>query len=375
MKRKPRVMIVLGTRPEIIKLAPILMELQKQTSLFEPVLVWSGQHIELAKPFLKLFGLKPKYSFEVMQENQASTDICAKTIQKLTPLFAEEKPELLLVQGDTTTAFTAALCAYYHQIRIAHVEAGLRSGNALQPFPEEKNRELISHLAEWNFAPTGQAKENLLREGIAPKSIFVVGNSVVDSLRWLLKNYPPPGQPPHISINPEKEKLLVVTSHRRENFGAPLQNICDAVKKLVLRNPVLKVAFPVHLNPKVRQVVFKKLGGLKRVCLLPPLGYIPFIHLLTHATAILTDSGGVQEEAPYLGKPVLVLRDVTERPEGIAVGASRIIGRDSEQIVSSLEGLLSSPKQYQEMAKFRSPYGKGETAKKIIRILIEASQK
>lgn len=354
-------MVVLGTRPEIVKLAPIWRELTAHSDLFKTELVWSGQHLELAKPFLDAFKLNPDYCFDIMIPNQSSTDICTAAMQKLADLFASKKPDLVIVQGDTTTAFVAALTAFYHKIPVAHVEAGLRSGDPDQPFPEEKNRKLISHLAKWHFAPTLQSRENLLREGVDPQSIYVVGNTVVDSLQWLLKKYPPPANPYH--------KLLVVTAHRQENFGEPLEHICSAIQKLVKHHKDLQIIFPVHLNPKVRQTVFERLGNTDRIQLVDPLDYISFIHLLTHSYAVLTDSGGVQEEAPCLGKPVLILRDVTERPEGILQGASRLAGRKTAEIFTSVDRLLCNTDEYQKMAKIRYPFGRGNSAKKIIETL------
>lgn len=362
-------MVVLGARPEIIKLAPILFELQKEKDRFQTELIWSGQHRELAKPFLELFKLKPINFFNIMRINQTSTDICEETMNKLSNLFKKSRPDLLMVQSDTTTAFTAALCAYYHQISVAHVEAGLRSGNPHQPFPEEKNRELISHLAQFNFAPTPIAKQNLLQEHINPKSIFVVGNSVVDALHWLLKEYLRSKRTNLISFNPEKEKLLLVTAHRRESFGAPLRHICEALLALVQRHQDLKIVFCVHLNPQVQKTVFKILRNKKQIDLFPPLDYITFIHLMLQAAAILTDSGGIQEEGPSLGIPVFVMRDVTERPEGIVCGTNILVGRKTDKIVQAVEKALYQPAIYRKMARVCHPFGKGDTAKKIVHIL------
>ncbi|MDO8527034.1 MAG: UDP-N-acetylglucosamine 2-epimerase (non-hydrolyzing) [Deltaproteobacteria bacterium] len=364
-------MVVLGTRPEIIKLAPILFELEKATNRFQTDLVWSGQHIELAKPFLKLFGLKPRHSFEIMIPNQTSGDICSLTMGKLSGLVKKSKPDLLMVQGDTTTAFTAALCAFYHGVPVAHVEAGLRSGHPDQPFPEEKNRKLISHLSTFNFAPTLLAKQNLLKEKIDPKSVFVVGNSVIDAIQWLLKHHPKPKTTNFAPFDPKKEKLLLVTAHRRESFGTPLENICKALVILARRHSNLKIVFPVHSNPKVQEIVLPILKNHKQIHLMPPLDYVSFIHLLTQSFAILSDSGGVQEEAPALGKPALILRDVTERPEGIAMGVNRLVGRETGRIITGVEALLNDPVEYKKRARVCFPFGRGNAAEKIVRILKE----
>lgn len=355
-------MAVLGTRPEAVKVAPVVLELQKYPKRFKVDLVWSGQHAKLARPFLKMFNLRPNCDFNIMKPNQTLAGIVSAVSLKLNEHINKSKPDVILVQGDTTTAFVSALCGYYNKVPVAHLEAGLRSFNAYHPFPEEKNRELLSHLAEWNFAPTNYAKKNLLREGINPKAIYVVGNSVVDAIHWLLKRYPPPKQN-------WDGKLLVVTAHRRESFGEPLKNICKAVAALVKKHEDLKVVFPVHPNPCVRHVVMKTLGRLDRVELAPPMDYLEFIHLLANCSAALTDSGGVQEEAPCLGKPVLITREVTERPEGVMAGASKVVGREMGNIISAVEKLLFNPKEYSQMARVRYPFGRGDTSKQVVEVL------
>ena len=350
----------MGTRPEAIKLAPVIFELGRHGKDFKADVVWTGQHLTLARPFLELFQIKPAFHFDVMQKNQSLADTANRILKKLDPLFKRERPDMVLVQGDTTTAFIATLCAFYNKIPVAHVEAGLRTGNPHQPFPEEKNRELVSHLASLHFAPTRISKKNLLDEGVDPDSIFVVGNSVVDALMWLVKRYPPPRTKTDV-------KTLLVTLHRRESFGTPLKNICDAIASLVKRNRDLKVIFPVHPNPNVKKTVTNKLGGVKQIRLMSPLDYVSFIHHLSNCSAVLTDSGGIQEEAPCLGKIALVVRDVTERPEGIAAGSNILVGREPRNIIAQVERVLYNKKKLSCSARF--PFGKGDTAKKIVKIL------
>lgn len=361
-------MAVLGTRPEVVKLAPILHELKRHPKSFKVDLVWTGQHVELARPFLKLFELKHDHFLNIMKPNQTLADIVAAVSVKLSALIARLRPDILMVQGDTTTAMIAALCAYQAKVKVAHIEAGLRSFNKYHPFPEEKNREIISHLSDLNFAPTNVSKKNLLREGTDPKTIHVVGNSVVDALHWLLKKYPSP-QGGEGKGEGENEKLLLVTAHRRESFGEPLKNICKALLTLAKRHADLQIIYPVHPNPNVRKVVYKMLGGRKNIKLIEPLEYLPFIHLLSQCSVALSDSGGVQEEAPCLGKPVLIMREVTERPEGVKAGASKLVGRDTNKIIRAVEGLLYNPRNYTKMARVRYPFGRGDTAIRVVSIL------
>lgn len=362
MKRRTKIMVVLGTRPEVIKLAPILHELKKHRRYFSVDLVWTGQHVQMVKPFLKLFNLKHDYYLNIMKHDQMLADIIAGVATKLSVLIERQRPDILMVQGDTTTVLIAALCAYQAKIKVAHIEAGLRSFNKYHPFPEEKNRELTSHLSDFNFAPTSVSKRNLLKEGIDPKTIYVVGNSVVDAIQWLLKKHPP--------LKKKVDgKMLLVTAHRRESFGRPLKNICSAFVKLVKKHKDLQIIYPVHLNPNVRQTVLRMLEGYKQIKLIEPLDYLSFIHLMTRCTAILSDSGGVQEEAPCLGKPVLIMREVTERPEGVKAGSNILVGREVKGIVKAVEGVLYNPKVYARMARIRYPFGKGDTAKRVIRVL------
>lgn len=367
--KKKKIAVILGTRPEIIKLAPILFELGKYKKYFKTDIIWSGQHLQLAKPFLKTFHIQPNHDLKIMRPNQSSPDICSRTMKKLDKLLKRQNPDIVMIQGDTTTAFTASLCAYYNRIPVAHIEAGLRSGNPHHPFPEEKNRELISHVTNLQFAPTALAKKNLLKEGVDPKSIFVVGNSVIDAVKWLLKEYPSPKKLDLIDYDPKKDKLLVVTAHRRESFGRPLQNICRAIVKLARKHNDLKIILPVHLNPNVSNIMMKKLKGISNIYLTKPLDYVSFIHLLIHSTAILTDSGGIQEEAPGLGKPLLIAREVTERPEGVKAGSNRLVGRETNAIISAVETILYNPNIYQKMSRVRYPFGKGNTAKKVVQVL------
>jgi UDP-N-acetylglucosamine 2-epimerase (non-hydrolysing) len=277
-----------------------------------------------------------------------------------------EKPSIILVQGDTTTTFAASLAAFYHKIKIGHVEAGLRTKNKYSPFPEEMNRTLVSCLADIHFAPTEWARENLLTEGIDPKNIFVTGNTVIDALLWILEK----NSEVDLGVNLDNKKTILLTAHRRENFGRPLQNICEALKILIDGNSSIQIVYPVHPNPNIRDVVIKKLGEIDRIHLIEPLDYMHFVHLINRSYLILTDSGGIQEEAPSLGKPVLVLRNETERPEGIQAGTVKIVGTEIDRIVESVEKLLSDHTEYEKMAKASNPYGDGHSSDRIVSIVL-----
>jgi len=363
-----KVLTIFGTRPEAIKLAPIIKELEKQSDKFVSRVCITGQHREMVDPFLKLFNIKPDWNLNIMKPNQTLLDITLSILSNINIVLEQEKPDIVLVQGDTTTAFVAALAAFYLKIKIGHVEAGLRTKNKYNPFPEEINRRLISHIADLHFAPTERAKANLLAEGINENAIFVVGNTVVDSLFMILKLTETHNPSVYIRLDPKK-KLILVTAHRRESFGEDLRNICLALRRIVALKKDVEIVYPAHLNPKVQEQIKDILVGSERIYIIPPLDYISFIHLMKRAYLILTDSGGIQEEAPSLGKPVLVLRKATERPEAIEVGAAKLVGVDVENIVNQTLLLLEDKEEYERMVNAPNPFGDGHAAERIVRII------
>ncbi len=364
-------MLVFGTRPEAIKMIPVILELQKQQDKFHSVLVSTGQHKEMLDQILSLFNIKPDYDLNIMKEDQTLSDIVVNSINGLDPIIKKEKPELLLVQGDTSTAFAAALTAFQNKVKVGHVEAGLRTFNNYNPFPEEMNRKLISQIAGLNFAPTSKSKQNLLNEKIPENTIYLTGNTVIDALFLTIKK---PYDLSNLGIEFSKnKKMILLTAHRRESFGKPMEDICMAVSALARKyKDEIYFVFPVHPNPNVRRVVDEKLKGIPNIILTDPLDYHPFAHLMEKANFILTDSGGVQEEAPSLGKPVLVLRDTTERPEAISAGCVKLIGTDKDRIISEAGALLKDSQVYEKMAKAVNPYGDGKAAKRIVEIIINA---
>jgi len=360
------ILTVFGTRPEAIKLAPVIRELARR-SLPTRVCV-TAQHRELLDPLLEFFEIPAHYDLGIMEPDQDLFHVTTETLMRLREVLRRERPELLLVQGDTTTCFAAALAAYYERIPIAHVEAGLRTGEKYSPFPEEMNRRLTDHLADWLFAPTELAGRNLLSEGVPNERVFITGNTVVDALQLVLKDERFRRLPIPVEIT-QGHRLVLVTAHRRESFQRGLASICRALRELVERHDDVEIVYPVHLNPNVQGTVRRILGGAKRVHLLEPLEYLPFLKLMEQATLILTDSGGIQEEAPTFGVPVLVMRDVTERPEGIAAGVAKLVGTDPECIVEEASVLLEDPAAYARMARAENPYGDGWAAERIVRII------
>lgn len=357
-------MAVFGTRPEAIKMAPVVLELGKCPQI-ETLVAVTAQHREMLDQVLKLFDIRPDFDLNIMSEGQTLFDITSRALLGLDKVFASAKPDVVLVHGDTTTTFAGALAAYYHQIEVGHVEAGLRTQNKFSPFPEEMNRRLTGSLADLNFAPTTTAKKNLLREGIDEEKIFVTGNTVIDALYQTVRadfNFP--------DFKLDGKRVILVTTHRRENLGEPMRQVYKALKSLVEEFPDVEIIFPVHKNPKVRSVVNEELGGLERVCLIDPLDYEPFANLMNRATLILTDSGGVQEEAPALGKPVLVLRDTTERPEAVDAGTVKLIGTNQEKVYGAAKLLLTDAAAYKKMAEAQSPYGDGHAAQRIVKALL-----
>jgi UDP-N-acetylglucosamine 2-epimerase (non-hydrolysing) len=359
--RKVRIMVTFGTRPECIKLAPVINAL-RQRDEFELILTVTAQHREMLDQFLDFFGLRPDYDLNIMQHGQSLSQLTSRALLGLTEVLNSEKVDMVIVQGDTTTAFAAALTAYYERIPIAHVEAGLRTRDKFQPFPEEINRRFIGVVADVHFAPTPKAKLNLLKEGVDEHGIFVTGNTVVDALIECLKRLPPPSE--------AGERLLLVTAHRRENWGEPLKRICRALLKVLDEFSDVKVVFPMHKNPLVREIATSYLGTHTRVELIEPPDYFGFVQLMRTAYIIVTDSGGVQEEAPTLGKPVLVLRDVTERPEGVEAGVVKLVGTDETTISSELSRLLTDEHAYASMARCVNPYGDGKASERIVQALL-----
>lgn len=362
--KKLKVMSVFGTRPEAIKMAPVVLELDKYPQI-ESIVAVTAQHREMLDQVLNLFNIRPDFDLNIMSEGQTLFDITSRALLGLDKVLTAAKPDVVLVHGDTTTTFAGALASYYHQIEVGHVEAGLRTQNKFSPYPEEMNRRLTGSLADLNFAPTTTAKENLLREGVEAEKIFVTGNTVIDALYQTVRadfNFP--------NFNLDDKRVILVTTHRRENLGEPLRQVYKALRALVEEFADVEIIFPVHKNPKVRSVVNEELGGLERVCLIDPLDYEPFANLMNRATLILTDSGGVQEEAPALGKPVLVLRDTTERPEAVDAGTVKLIGTNQDKVYSAAKLLLTDATEYKKMAEARSPYGDGNAAQRIVKALL-----
>lgn len=362
----PRFLFILGTRPEAIKLAPLIIKLKEIGNVKVCV---TAQHREMLDQVLSFFSIVPNYDLNVMEKNQSLFSVTAKSLNLLEEVIDKSKPDLIIVQGDTTTALTGALAGFYKGVKVAHIEAGLRSFNKFSPFPEEMNRVLIGHLSDYHFAPTQNAKKNLLKEGVPEENVYVVGNTVIDTLFMTLD----------IVKKREKKlnkffkfidfskKVILVTGHRRESFGAPFENICLAIKEVAKED--VEIVYPVHLNPFVKRPVYKILNGIKNVHLIPPLDYPHLVFLMSKCYLILTDSGGIQEEAPSLGKPVLVMREVTERTEGIKKETAMLVGTDREKIVQVVRLLLSDKVRYTKMAQQRNPYGDGKASLRIRDIL------
>ena len=361
-----KVITVFGTRPEAIKMAPLVRELQKHPGEIDCKVAVTAQHREMMDQVLRLFELAPDYDLNIMQAKQSLFDITSRSLSGLQDVFQQEKPDLVLVHGDTTTTFVGALAAYYLQIPVGHVEAGLRTYNKYSPFPEEINRRLTGALSDLHFAPTAQARQNLLREGTPGENIIVTGNTVIDALLATVQKEYSFSDPDLQSIDFTNRRILLVTAHRRENLGQPMENICLALKTLTRDYPDVEVVFPVHKNPLVRQVVERILGGLDRVRLIEPLDYQPFANMIKNSYLVLSDSGGLQEESPALGKPVLVLRDTTERPEAVEAGTVRLVGLKQEDIVAAAKNLLDDRQDYDKMANVINPYGDGLASKRIV---------
>ncbi|MGU9868003.1 MULTISPECIES: non-hydrolyzing UDP-N-acetylglucosamine 2-epimerase [Kluyvera] len=368
-----KVLTVFGTRPEAIKMAPLVHALARDPH-FEAKVCVTAQHREMLDQVLSLFSIVPDYDLNIMSPGQGLTEITCRILQGLKPVLESFKPDVVLVHGDTTTTAAASLAAFYQRIPVGHVEAGLRTGDLYSPWPEEANRTLTGHLAMYHFAPTENSRQNLLRENLSAKRIFVTGNTVIDALFWvrdrvmhdralnadLSQRYP---------FLCEGKKMILVTGHRRESFGQGFEKICHALAEIAANNPDVQIVYPVHLNPNVSEPVNRILGHIDNVILIEPQEYLPFVWLMNHAWLILTDSGGIQEEAPSLGKPVLVMRETTERPEAIDAGTVRLVGTDSQRIVDEVTRLLRDEEEYQRMSRAHNPYGDGRACERILSAL------
>ena len=365
-----KVITVFGTRPEAIKMAPLVKELQAHQGEINCKVAVTAQHREMLDQVLDLFKITPAYDLNIMREGQNLFDITGRALSGLQQVLLREKPDLVLVHGDTTTTFVAALAAFYLQIPVGHVEAGLRTKNKFSPYPEEMNRRLTGSLADLNFAPTSTAKQNLLDEGVAAATIFVTGNTVIDALMATVRPGYRFADPVLGGIDYGRRKILLVTTHRRENLGEPMREIYRALRDVVRDYPDVEVVFPVHKNPAVRSVVKAELGGLKRVHLIEPMDYEPFVNMIGCSYLVLSDSGGIQEEAPSLGKPVLVLRDTTERPEAVAAGTVRLIGTTRDAVDMETRRLLDDKGFYKTMANAVNPYGDGRASERIARSIL-----
>ncbi len=364
-----RIMLVFGTRPEAIKMAPLVQALDRHPDC-QPIVCVTAQHREMLDQILALFSLRPDYDLNLMRPGQSLGGLSARILEQLTPVLTESQPDAVLVQGDTSTTFCAALAAFYQQIPIGHVEAGLRTGDLRAPFPEEMNRVLTTRLATWHFAPTERNRQALLAENVNPANVFVTGNSVIDALLQVRDRIEAGDASPETQsvLQQHSDGYILVTGHRRESFGLGFESICGAIRTIAQRHPDQQIVYPVHLNPNVQEPVHRILGSLSNVRLISPLGYEPFVALMSRARFILTDSGGVQEEAPSLGKPVLVMRDKTERTEGLD-GGVRLVGTDPQKIVAECERLLTDTDHYRRMADASNPYGDGRTAEQIVELL------
>jgi UDP-N-acetylglucosamine 2-epimerase (non-hydrolysing) len=369
MPSRKKIAVIFGTRPDTIKLAPIILELQKDKKRFDVVNIATAQHRHMLDQVLDAFGIQPHFDLNIMQPRQSLAALTSTTLNKLDGVLQRSKPDMVLVQGDTTTTMVGSLAGFYHGIPVGHVEAGLRTHDKHNPFPEELNRRLTSAIAELHFAPTDTAKRALLKEGFPRKKIFVTGNSVIDALNISAKkNHSFTIRKVNHVVN-EGKRIVLLTMHRRENWGEPMRGACRAVKRLALLCPHFNFLFPVHLNPAVREVVHPTLGNLPNVHLVEPLDYLDFVNVMAKSHLIITDSGGVQEEGPALGKPVLVVRAVTERPEAVKFGTVKLVGLDEEKIFSTAKKLLSDPKTYKKMASATNPYGDGRAAPRTVGVI------
>lgn len=364
-----KIMTVFGTRPEGIKMAPIIKEIEKRPEI-ESIICITAQHREMLDQVLNLFEIEVDYDLNIFQPGQSLTEITTRAIKGLEEVIIKEKPDVLLVQGDTTTVFAGALAAFYQKVKIGHVEAGLRSGNLYSPYPEEANRKLTGVLTNFHFAPTEINRQNLLNEAYPDENIFITGNTVIDALKYTVKDNYLFENPLLNELDYNNKRVILLTSHRRENIGQPMENIFKAVNDIVNSHEDVEVVFPMHLNPKVREIARSIMGQNTHIHLIEPLEYEPFTNLMAKCHLVVTDSGGLQEEAPTLGKPVLVVREETERPEGVEAGTAKLVGTDYENLYNNLDLLLKDKNEYDKMAKAVNPYGDGRAAERIIDVLV-----
>lgn len=366
METVKKIMLVFGTRPEAIKMAPLVLALQAAPERFRPVVCVTGQHREMLDGVLRFFGIRPDYDLNIMKDGQTLEDVTTRVLLGMREVLEQERPDIVLVHGDTTTSMAAALAAFYRQIPVGHVEAGLRTYNIYSPWPEEMNRQITARISTWHFAPTEQSRSHLLSEGISPDKIFVTGNTVIDALQLAVQRVGT------AAAETGAGRMVLITGHRRENFGKGFAHAFHAIKVLLQKYPDVTFVYPVHPNPNVRQTlhaVFGDAAQYPNLRLMPPPDYPDFVRLMASCTLVLTDSGGIQEEAPSLGKPVLVMRDTSERPEAIAAGTARLVGTDSERIISEVSVLLDNPEAYRRMSRAVNPYGDGKACARIIAAL------
>ncbi|MGE7182765.1 non-hydrolyzing UDP-N-acetylglucosamine 2-epimerase [Peribacillus sp. NPDC006672] len=366
MNKKIKIMTIFGTRPEAIKMAPLVLELEKYPESIESIVTVTAQHREMLDQVLEVFQINPDYDLDIMKDRQSLTGVTINALSGLDNIMKEVQPDLVLVHGDTSTTFVASLSAFYNQISVGHVEAGLRTWNKYSPFPEEVNRQLTGVIADLHFSPTVQSKENLIQENKKQESIVITGNTAIDALKTTVSD-----SYKHDLIDEiGSDKMILLTAHRRENLGEPMRNMFKAIKRLLAENSDIQVVYPVHLNPAVREIADEILGNDDRIHLIEPLGVIDFHNFASRSHLILTDSGGVQEEAPSLGVPVLVLRDTTERPEGVKAGTLRLVGTDEDIIFHTAHELLNNEEQYNAMAKAANPYGDGKASSRIVQEIL-----
>ena len=366
-----KVMTVFGTRPEAIKMAPVVLELQKHADQIQTIVAVTAQHRQMLDQVLDLFQITPDYDLDIMSQGQTLYDITTKSLMGLKDVLAKEKPDLVLVHGDTTTTFAGALASYYQQVPVGHVEAGLRTGDIYSPFPEEMNRKLTGAIAAIHFAPTATAKANLLKENVNPSHIYVTGNTVIDALMTTVAGDYDFGDDLK-DVDFQNHRVILLTTHRRENLGEPMRHIYKALRRIIEEIPDTEIVFPVHRNPLVRKVVEEELAGVDRIHLIDPMEYEPFANLMSLSSLVLTDSGGIQEEAPSLGKPVLVLRNTTERPEAFEAGTVRLIGTDKDVVYAETKRLLTDQAAYDAMSNAVNPYGDGKASQRIVQAILHA---
>ena len=366
-----KVMTVFGTRPEAIKMAPVVLELQKHADRIQTIVAVTAQHRQMLDQVLDLFQITPDYDLDIMSQGQTLYDITTKSLMGLKDVLAKEKPDLVLVHGDTTTTFAGALASYYQQVPVGHVEAGLRTGDIYSPFPEEMNRKLTGAIAAIHFAPTATAKANLLKENVNPSHIYVTGNTVIDALMTTVAGDYDFGDDLK-GVDFQNHRVILLTTHRRENLGEPMRHIYKALRRIIEEIPDTEIVFPVHRNPLVRKVVEEELAGVDRIHLIDPMEYEPFANLMSLSSLVLTDSGGIQEEAPSLGKPVLVLRNTTERPEAVEAGTVRLIGTDKDVVYAETKRLLTDQAAYDAMSNAVNPYGDGKASQCIVQAILHA---